>query len=550
MSASMGNIAPFYTQGMPNTNGNTRTFTGGNWTFNKTAETGRTASTEVNEFLLDLDATQQWATGALTTQRTTLIKAQTLSFVGASTVTNAATLAIDAAPIAGTNATITNAYALWVQAGKTKLDGGVEILQAASASTSETIARIGISDVAIASGHFDFVNNTTTDAAFTALFRMTATGTLGNTMRFAGTTDTGSTAIGFIDSRIGASTSPTTRPCIQFLRGGGIYCSFDAYGRLSLTPAVSTSGLDGGFSLTPAASTGVTASTESPSFQVVTHTKTWATGALTTQREYLFAAPTYAFAGASTITSAATLAITGAPIAGTNATITNAYALWVQAGAALVGSDPTLVNEGNWLVGCRGSLNATSGNLVANIIEQVTTPAASSSAVASAILANSASSGAQNLTATVGLIGVRARTGHATSGTCTGSAAFYADVNANTGGGTLTNAYGLYCTARGAGTNRWGVYVDTDQSYFGGNLLVGTTAIGASAAGGVLALGNGATAPSDSADLAQLYAVDLSAGNCTLGIRVETAVVTEAVASDRTLTVKINGTNYKILLAA
>ena len=132
----MGNIAPFYTQGMPNTNGNTRTFTGGNWTFDKTAETGRTASTEVNEFLLDLDATQQWATGALATQRTTLIKAQTLSFVGASTVTNAATLAIDAAPIAGTNATITNAYALWVQAGKTKLDGGVEILQAASASTS------------------------------------------------------------------------------------------------------------------------------------------------------------------------------------------------------------------------------------------------------------------------------------------------------------------------------------------------------------------------------------------------------------------------------
>jgi hypothetical protein len=66
-------------------------------------------------------------------------------------------------------------------------------------------------------------------------------------------------------------------------------------------------------------------------------TKTWATGAIATQRDVLIQARTYAFAGASTVTTAATLAITNAPQAGANATITNAYALWIQAGATWLG---------------------------------------------------------------------------------------------------------------------------------------------------------------------------------------------------------------------
>lgn len=76
-----------------------------------------------------------------------------------------------------------------------------------------------------------------------------------------------------------------------------------------------------------------TASTEFVAFDHdMSRTSTWATGALATQREVLFRAPTYAFAAASTITSAATVAISAAPIAGANATITNPIALWVQAG--------------------------------------------------------------------------------------------------------------------------------------------------------------------------------------------------------------------------
>lgn len=93
------------------------------FTLTAPASTGQTASTEVNGLSYSLTTSRQWATGALTTQREWLINAPTYRFVGASTITNAATLAIGGAPIASTNATITNSMALWVQGGTTRIDG-------------------------------------------------------------------------------------------------------------------------------------------------------------------------------------------------------------------------------------------------------------------------------------------------------------------------------------------------------------------------------------------------------------------------------------------
>lgn len=80
-----------------------------------------------------------------------------------------------------------------------------------------------------------------------------------------------------------------------------------------------------------------------------------------------------------------------------------------------------------------------------------------------------------------------------------------------------------------------------------GNVGINATTFGSSAAG-VLGIGNGTEPSTSPADMVQLYSVDLSAGNATLGIRTETAVVTESVTSDRTLSVRINGTTYKICL--
>jgi hypothetical protein len=91
------------------------------------ASTGQTASTEINFINFDLGATTTWATGALTDQRAIFIEAPTLAFAGASTVTRATTLYIDRAPQAGTNATLTEAYALWVDAGTVRLDGDLHV---------------------------------------------------------------------------------------------------------------------------------------------------------------------------------------------------------------------------------------------------------------------------------------------------------------------------------------------------------------------------------------------------------------------------------------
>ncbi len=82
-----------------------------------------------------------------------------------------------------------------------------------------------------------------------------------------------------------------------------------------------------------------------------------------------------------------------------------------------------------------------------------------------------------------------------------------------------------------------------------GNVGVGVTVFGTSAAT-VLGIGNGTEPSTSPADMVQLYSVDLSAGNATLGLRTETAVVTESVVSDRTLSVRINGTTYKLCLKA
>jgi len=127
--------------------------------------------------------------------------------------------------------------------------------------------------------------------------------------------------------------------------------SVNPSGNWTLTPSASTSGVATAFSLTGAANTGQTASTEAPDVYLnLARTVTFATGALTTQRAVRIAAPTYAFAGASTITTAATLSISGPPVAGTNATLTNPYALLVETGnSAFTGNvvlrNPSFVTE-------------------------------------------------------------------------------------------------------------------------------------------------------------------------------------------------------------
>lgn len=76
--------------------------------------TGLTASSEVVDIYFNLARTVQRATGAVATNRAIRIGNPTYSFVGASVITDAYTVYVDGAPVAGTNATITNRWGLGI----------------------------------------------------------------------------------------------------------------------------------------------------------------------------------------------------------------------------------------------------------------------------------------------------------------------------------------------------------------------------------------------------------------------------------------------------
>lgn len=111
-------------------------------TVNAPADTALTASTEAIGVSF-VGASRQHATGALTTQREIVFAAPTNTAVGATTITKAATVAIAAAPTAGTNVTQTSSYALWVQAGTTQLDGGVVAPNLTAITTTNDNASAG-----------------------------------------------------------------------------------------------------------------------------------------------------------------------------------------------------------------------------------------------------------------------------------------------------------------------------------------------------------------------------------------------------------------------
>ena len=323
------------------------------------AHTTLTASTEATDVNFNLARTVQFAAGALATQRAFLIQAPTYAFASASTITTASTLSISGAPAAGTNATITNAYALHVETGRVRISSG-SIFQTNGYATFSDVLSVtpyGENSVVTHGGAcFGWTGGSYVSegqAADTKLFRDGASGVIAQrngtnaqTFRVYNTYTSGTNyEYGLLSwasnvFRIGTSAGS----------GGGTMRD-TAFGVLDTAgfwkPALTINANSGapGVTITPYNNNGLTytsatlsssyftASTESTEVNFnLSSTKTWPTGAITTQRAFRIQAPTYAFNGASTITTASTLSISGAPIAGTNATITTAYALNVESG--------------------------------------------------------------------------------------------------------------------------------------------------------------------------------------------------------------------------
>src|SRR5574343_81854 len=91
------------------------------------------------------------------------------------------------------------------------------------------------------------------------------------------------------------------------------------------SPSSAASGAIIHYTFNVPSSTNQTASTEIPNFKITGNTKTWAAGALATQRFNYFSANTAAAAGASTFTAIHNF-YSDAPLAGSNMTATNLYA--------------------------------------------------------------------------------------------------------------------------------------------------------------------------------------------------------------------------------
>lgn len=174
------------------------------------ASTGVTASTEQSDVNFGLNRTLQFATGALTTQRAFLVQAPTYGFVGSSTITNAATVAITGAPIAGTNATITNRLALWIQ--------NADALQLGTpgSSTGKMNFAGATSGVTVLTGNATGTGTLTLPAATDTLIGKATTDTLTNkTFNTAGTGNvfqingTGITAVTGTGAVVLGSSNPT-----------------------------------------------------------------------------------------------------------------------------------------------------------------------------------------------------------------------------------------------------------------------------------------------------------------------------------------------------
>lgn len=105
--------------------------------------TGITASTEYNAFWYNPPRTYTWAAGAITNQRFFYMRAPTIAFASASTVTGAATMAISGPPIAGTNATLSYSYPLWVASGVSRFDGPILLGNAYTTLGTNTQLQLG-----------------------------------------------------------------------------------------------------------------------------------------------------------------------------------------------------------------------------------------------------------------------------------------------------------------------------------------------------------------------------------------------------------------------
>jgi hypothetical protein len=436
-----------------------------------------------------------------------------------------------------TNAKLANS-AITIAGTSTALGASITLDTITGLSTTGVVKRTGANTLAI--GSVDLTAEVTGDLPFSSFVQAGSAGFVGATGSgdYAHRTPTQVTAA--LDAFVGDSGSggtkglvpaPTTGDATKYLKGDGTWATVSASpagstgdyqinnggsfgagviaqssGRLTATPTAASSGSASYFRVITPVDTGQTASTESIGLQfggntsAATVTRTWAAGALTTQRENVFVAPTYAFASASTITTAVNVDASS-PIAGTNATLTKSVAVRANASNAahvpLVANGATSQSANIFETQINGS---TSGTFIVTSTGAPSSPGAGSSserygsgAVAagnnSVAIGNGASSAGANSVA----IGLNATTSSSTfqiavgsGSSAAGSTAIAMGANASASGSTAISI-GVNQTVSGANSvNIGGSGNLSGQGSFyalaAGTVRNATIAIGAGAA--------------------------------------------------------------------
>jgi len=281
------------------------------------AHTALTASTEYSDIYWNLARTVQFSTGAITTQRSVRIAAPTYSFVAASTITTAATVQIDGAPVAGTNATITNRTALRVLAGSTTAKGIV--VQGASGQTANIFEVQNSSGTVLASISSTGSFGTMTAGAITAS-KLNANGTSSTVECITATSFSLATSQPFViqswrDSGSTICAQITNQGCFGIIgRPKGGATKSDIYFNVT-APADSFSLMGGEPDYV----------FNSSATETVTGTQIWSL-----PTTMLIKCRRYASGTASTISDAYGVYIENSPVAGTNVTITRSNALFVN----------------------------------------------------------------------------------------------------------------------------------------------------------------------------------------------------------------------------
>jgi cupin superfamily acireductone dioxygenase involved in methionine salvage len=301
--------------------------------------------------------------------------APTLSALNPSiTTTDATTVYIGGAPIAGSNQTITNAYSLWVDSGNVRVDGNIIIsgtvdgrdVSVDGTALDNLVTTIGLS--ALTSVEVDQLENinstvisstqwgylgamdqgitTTSDIQFnTGVIDSTSTTALvvrknnsGATV-FRVDTSSGNIYLGASEFYAKETTNPLlnfdtndylaydkTENEYRFIIGGTSVFEINANEILVNANKLNISGSISG------APSGVGKYLSVPT-SIYTDNTTTTSGTASIMVFNEFSAPTLSALNPSiTTTDTATVYIGGAPIAGSNQTITNAYSLWVDSG--------------------------------------------------------------------------------------------------------------------------------------------------------------------------------------------------------------------------